>query len=521
MPGLANGTAGGCLGTQTCAAVSKQFVCVGNAVSGDAGALDSASDAHADGTISDANGNRASDSTTSDASGDGASESTIPDASRDSPKDAGPGADTSNPCPSAQTQFGNIAQGDSNPNFQSGVAVRTTNDLLIFSGYSGPDPAGDGGGSPINAIYVQDFDSTTAASKGPAHLLFRQSDLVDAVLTNGNVMEIYSAAISPAGQIALVYFSGFNSNGAGYGLYAAFLDSGVDAGTASDGGVGLQLQKVVLLETAAFSGQPYVIWSDSTQSFVISWEYNVGNWFVAVNKFLGGGQNAGGSTDPVPTDDPNAYIYGVAGDDTLIASRASGSVGESGNLFGVAYIDNAHIYPAFTALDGLGNAVGSSFDVASAYNGSWVAVAGTAKGFVYLYDNNPETAVTEVFLPASADAGVVGFPDGGDAGGFPTFNFTGAVRAYAARAIADETGGAGGVGLVLQYPTKVSFAYVNADGVGHQGPNEVFARNYAGLNGVNYAGGDEVALSTLAGSFVVSLYNTSTQSTQATASGCP
>jgi hypothetical protein len=50
-----------------------------------------------------------------------------------------------NSCPSAQTQFGNIAQGDSNPNFVSGVGVRGPNDLFIFDGYHGPDPVGDGG----------------------------------------------------------------------------------------------------------------------------------------------------------------------------------------------------------------------------------------------------------------------------------------------------------------------------------------------------------------------------------------
>ena len=40
-------------------------------------------------------------------------------------------------------------------------------------------------------------------------------------------------------------------------------------------------------------------------------------------------------------------------------------------------------------------------------------------------------------------------------------------------------GGLGGVGLALLYPDGASFGYVNADGVGHQGPNSVLAHTYA------------------------------------------
>lgn len=87
------------------------------------------------------------------------------------------------------------------------------------------------------------------------------------------------------------------------------------------------------------------------------------------------------------------------------------------------------------------------------------------------------------------------------------------MQANAARAIADQTGGAGGVGLALQYPTMVSFAYVNTDGIGHQGPDTVFPHTYAT--------GDEVSLTNFGGSFVVSLYNASANSTQIAASGCP
>ncbi len=71
-PGASVGTPGGCLEAQVCTATpnSTTYVCVDSTVSGDAGALDSSAaspDAHGDGTISDASGDRATDVTLSDA----------------------------------------------------------------------------------------------------------------------------------------------------------------------------------------------------------------------------------------------------------------------------------------------------------------------------------------------------------------------------------------------------------------------------------------------------------------------
>jgi|HubBroStandDraft_6_1064221.scaffolds.fasta_scaffold36952_3 hypothetical protein len=424
-----------------------------------------------------------------------------------------------NSCPSAQTQFGITAQGDVNENFQSGVGARTATDLYIFSGYVGPDPNAEAGAPTINATYVQAFDAQTAVSKGPAQLLFVQPNLINADF-GGYVSALYSTAVSPTGQIALVYRANHNGN-TDIGLYAAFLDSAVDAGTGSDGGIaGLQLKNIVLLETVWMTGQPYVIWSDASQAFVISWFYHPGpgdpgpGAAVAVAKFLVGGQAAGGSTNPVPTNDPNGYVYNPTLGYSLVPSSVSGSVGESGNLSGVAYLDTPGNNPGITVLDSIGNQVGSSFELVPNTDGNWSAVGGTSNGFVYFYDKPSPSSVAEIFLPTSGDAGVIGSPsDGGDAGAFPTFTFTGGARANAARAIADGTGGAGGVGLALLYPTQVSFAYVNADGVGHQGPETVFAHTYAD--------GDEVSMTNVAGSFVVSLYNSSTRSTVVAASGCP
>ncbi|MGO9832906.1 MAG: hypothetical protein ACLP1X_01690 [Polyangiaceae bacterium] len=428
---------------------------------------------------------------------------------------SGGGTDASNSCPSAQTQFGITAQGDVNTNFQSGVGARTATDLYIFSGYVGPDPTADAGAPTINATYVQAFDAQTAVSKGPAQLLFVQPNLINSDF-GGYVSALYSTAVSPTGQIALVYRANHNGN-TDIGLYAAFLDSAVDAGTGSDGGVaGLQVKNIVLLETVWMTGQPYVIWSDASQAFVISWFYHPGpgdpgpGAAVAVAKFLVGGQAAGGSTNPVPTNDPNGYVYNPTLGYALVPSSVSGSVGESGNLLGVAYLDTPGNNPGITVLDSVGNQVGSSFELVPDAGGGWSAVGGTSNGFVYVYDKASPSSVAEIFLPTSGDAGVIG---SGDAGAFPTFSFTGGARANAARAIADGTGGVGGVGLALLYPTQVSFAYVNADGVGHQGPETVFAHTYND--------GDEVSMTNVAGSFVVSLYDSSTRSTKVAASGCP
>jgi hypothetical protein len=137
-----------------------------------------------------------------------------------------------------------------------------------------------------------------------------------------------------------------------------------------------------------------------------------------------------------------------------------------------------------------------------------VTVGATAAGFVYLYDNGNNVA--EVFVPTSGDAGVA-LPDAGD-GGLPGFLFTGGVQAIEAHAINDDTGGIGGVGVVLLYSNGLSFAYVDANGATHLGPSSVIAHTYAL--------GDQINITNFGGSFGVSLYSAATQSTQLAASGC-
>ena len=441
-------------------------------------------------------------------SGDGSAPDgpvSMPDATGGN-SDASDGGSTvvPNSCPSAQTQFGNTAQGDANPNFTSGVGVRTATSLLIFSGYAGPDPdAGapsDGGDAgTVNVVYVQAFDPTTANPLGPARPLFTAPP--------GSGLVVESASIAPTGEIALAFRYGGpwgyadpnNNNSTRTSLYAAFLETTADAGSP-----GVTLQKApVQLESATVFGQPHVAWSVATGAFVFSWQYNLGGgvgsgpYFLAIKSFRRNGQAAGG-TSPVPTDQPSATVF------DYYDRNEQGSVAAGPNLFGVAFQQTNTNNPSLTILDLSGNQVGGSVPIASG-NHNWVTVGATAQGFVYLYDNG--SSVAEAFVPTSADAGAV-VSDAGLSG----FTFTGAIGAYEAHAINDDTGGLGGVGVALLYSNGLSFAYVNADGVAHVGPLSVIAHTYAAY--------DQVNITNFGGSFGLSLYSAATQSTQMAASGC-
>ncbi len=253
--------------------------------------------------------------------------------------DASPG----NSCPTgAQTQFGNIATGDSNSAFGGGTTL-------------------------ISAVFLQSFDLQTTANRGAAQPLFSLKNLVapnhgdycrsgtPVICTAGGVS---SVAIAPTGQIALVGSAGFVNDAGGCGsqggrcwaesmLYAAFLDA------ASDGGVsGLRVRNIVLLETASSRGSPRVIWSKASQAFVMSWWYQGSDNanHVKVAKFLADGRTAGGNSDVAPTDRPQGVIN---------ATGDQGSVGVSGNLFGVAYATGTGGYPALTVMDPVGIQVGT------------------------------------------------------------------------------------------------------------------------------------------------------------------
>jgi hypothetical protein len=434
----------------------------------------------------------------------------------------GDGTVATSACPSAQTQFGFTAQGDTNASFTSGVGLRTASGMLVFSGYAGPPTGGftasGDGGTTVNLVYVQSFDPGQGTTTSQAQPLFQAPA--------GTNFFVYGAAIAPTGQIALVY--GYNDcctmpnlpffdyvypyeSFYGAGIYAAFLDSSPDAGSP-----GVTLARTVPLETGEYLGQPHVIWSAATQSFVFSWHSQptngsgvaIGQGVATVQKFLVTGAAAGGDTDVVPTNDSTGEVLGGNND--------QGAVGVSGSLFGVVYETGAPNgvggrelpYPFLTLLDAQGNLVGSTIQISSvSTNGAnWITIAGTAQGFVYLYDNSP--GVTGAFIPVSGGAAVLPV-DGG--AGFQPIAITGTIEATSADAIADDTP-AGGVGVALLYANGVSFAYVNPDGSVKLQPNRVFAHTYV----VN----DEYSVGVFGGSFALALYDSVAHSTQIAASGC-
>ncbi len=490
---------GGCVAGDYCVTTGASSACYSATSSADEATLIAAGVLSPDGSVlEDASTVAlAPDGSTSTPDGsNGAGGPGGPDGATAGMSDAGEGGGTGTvtTCPTSQTQFGSTAQGDPNPNFTSGVGVRTATQLLIFSGYAGGGDAGDAGTD--NLVYVQAFDPMTANSLGPAQPLFTAPAGAGFVLA--------SASIAPTGQIALAFNYGGSPNWANASttqtsLYAAFLGASADAGPA---GVALQ-RAPIEIESAQIEGQPHVIWSTATGAFVFSWVYVSGGWFVGTKDFLPNGQAAGG-TDPVPSNQGNAVVgFGAAND--------QGSAAGGPSLLGVAFqtssngVGGQNYWPSLTILDLNGNQVGGAVLVAMA-GSNWVTVATTAEGFVYVYDNGG-SGVAEAFVPTSADAGAV-ISDAG----FSGFNFTSSMQAKNAHAINDDTGGPGGVGVALLYANGLSFAYVNADGVTHVGPTSVIAHTYAAY--------DQINITNFKGSFGLSLYSAATQSTQMAASGC-
>ena len=415
-------------------------------------------------------------------------------------------------CTSPQTSFGAIGQGDSNPNFRSGMGALGTNVMYIFSGYVAP--LGDGGTQTWDTeVYVQAFDPKSGASKGPSRSIFAVPTMG---LTSGGVPPFYvtNAAVAPTGEIAVLYYLAIGPES----LYLAFLSPST-AGGSSDGGSadGLTYQKTVLVNAnspyVTFPGEPadhmpQVIWSNTSQTFIVS--ARIGNTY-ALYKYAPDGQ-AAGSIDPVPT---NVSDNGVG--------SSIGSVGESGNLLGYAYTCAQKASACLTILDENENPVGQPIVLGDNLLGgaSWAGVAGTAKGFVWFYDGQEQSAqfpngfVGEAFVSTSTDGGIAGGDAGAvGAGTFPGFTFT--PRPIDGRLVADDvgTGGGGGVGAALVYSDgSVKFAYVTADGAGHQGPYTAIPQG---------GGAGAMSITNFNGSFAISSYTPATNSAQVVATGiCP
>jgi hypothetical protein len=415
------------------------------------------------------------------------------------------------PCPSPQTQFGFIAQGDSNPNFTSGVGVRTATSMLIFSAYSGPAPSGfdggagyttpgaDGGVPTVNLVYVQAFDPVKSKAKGPASVLFQAA--------SGPQFTVDDVSIAPTGEIALLHSQGQVEEGYQNALYASFLTP-----TSDTTGAGVQLDVTVQIESAVlmvngktgYANFPRAIWSPASRAFVFSWLYGAqttfgyGNGIIKVRKFLPSGQGAGGDTN-------NVIGPGYGG------GHDQSAVGTSGDMLGVgsasADCNGGCSGGLLTILNAKGQ-VGETIDLKAPFIINWITVAGTDTGFVGLFGSGSTVSTSFVPTVALADAGAPVVSDGGVAKVIPGFTVNSA--ATRARAISDNTGGVGGVGVVLLEPNGASFLYVNSDGKTYVGPGTA----------ISGSGGFMAAVSNFGGSFGVSLYNSTSHSTQMVASGC-
>ena len=407
------------------------------------------------------------------------------------------GADGATACKGPQTLFGNIIQGDPNPNFTSGVGVRSGNQVFIFSGYRTAPDAGaadpDAGTPAGNAVYVQAFNATTGASAGAPVALFPVAD--------SGPWGVSDVSVAPTGEIALLYSRALP--GSGQALHAAFLS----AGTPDAGAAGLQVSQNVLIESAPFQ-YPHVTWAANSKRFVLSWKYQTTAWFVRVKKFLPDGRGAGGDTNAVEAP-------------TLDSRWDQGSVGTSADLFGAVTVASATYFPFLTILDSVGNPVRDSIAAPNVYlnNGSnWVSVGGVANGFVVLAHNSG--TVHAAFVPTTgagsvlADGGAPADAGNGDAGdaGKPSYDtFTFPSTASTAHMISDDTGGAGGVGAVLLEQNGASFLYVMPDGTTRMATGTV----------ISSANGAGAAISNYRGSFAISLYDSTAHATQMVATSCP
>jgi hypothetical protein len=384
------------------------------------------------------------------------------------------------------TTFPRIAQGDSSPNWTSGVGAITANDLFIFYGWSGSNPGQeDGGVGKYGAIYVQSFDPRTSASRGPAHVLFNAP-----TGDYGSQPVVYGTATAPSGQIAILYSVLINLS---TGLYVAFFDPSADAGAPT----------IVLLDPNPQSQQlPYVIWSNARNAFALTWVTSTNT--LKVENFSPEGLAVGGNTNVVPT----------SGVSNSVSGSFQGGIAESGNILGVAYSDPKTYYPFLTVLDRVGNPVGSPLQVGT-YATPWNAIAGTPKGFVYFYPSNSNSwDLEEVFLPTSGDASVVAAAP--DAGPFsPTSVNPGGGQAHGGSACMDNVGpnATGGVGVAVFYDQGPTFMYLNPDGTQPQSPTQVVAHSMATY--------DTLSVTSFNGRFLVSLWSNVASSTQIFANGCP
>ena len=389
-----------------------------------------------------------------------------------------------NLCTSPQTTFGNVAKGDANPGFTSGVGVRAGNRLVMLNGYA--SSPGSEAGAVTSAVWVQAFDLATGKSAGPAAQLFEMPD--------APLLQVRAAAVAPGGEIVVLHSNATAGDMAHQTeLHATFL-MGATPGAAN---AGLAVSRTFKVESVQFA-TPRVIWSTASSSFVTSWQYLVsGNWYMRVRKFLPDGRGAGADTNIVPA--------------PILDNRWDQSnVGVSGRFLGVTSVDVTTYYPHLAILDVEGNAVGPSItlNMTGLGNGAlWTTVGGTSAGFVTI--SHQAGTAYQVFVPINSMGGVgapdAGAGDGGAAPSFPSVMFPS--TASTAHMVSDDLGG---TGAVMLEENGASFLYVKADGTTRLATGTVISSNEGTMANISH----------FHGSFAVSLYEGKAHVTRVIASGC-
>jgi hypothetical protein len=393
----------------------------------------------------------------------------------------------------AMTRFGHVATGDINLGYTSGIGVRTATEFLVFSGYAGP-PAVDGGtnvdagvASYIERIDVQHFDLITGVKKGPSAPLFNSASAGTGAAAN---IQVSGVAVSPTGQIAVVYDAASSQNGNYWAVYLTFLDSALAV---------VQTTQLVSVGYDVFHHQSHVQWLNG--AFVASWVTNYGP--VKIAPFGTDGSPAGNSI-VVPTNDPSGFVYD--------ASDPDGDLAFSGGVFAVTYIATSG-YPLMTVLDPSGTEVGGPLILPYGVQFSDVSVAATSQGFVAVYEGADSgdggTRVASVLATLVSTSGTPGstfsFPGGYAYGGGNGSNV------YSIRGASDGTG----AGFAVFYPDgSESFLYASGDGSKPTNQPILSQRDPASPL-------DEAHITNLAGSFAISLYSGAEHRTRVAATSCP
>jgi hypothetical protein len=402
-------------------------------------------------------------------------------------------------CTGPELQFGDVAKGDANASFTSGVGTHNADTFFIFSAYHGTLPADggvDGGGdaaAPVTGslVYAQEFDMKTGASLGPAAPLF-------APVEDGPMFYVEDVAIAPTGELVVIYSHTTVVDTRRDAVFAAFLTA---TPVADAGAPTLHVVRTVQLESVT-SAHPHVIWWDANQTFVTSWKFIGGGgvWQGRIKAFLPSGLPGPGSVGIVPN--PTALSD---------YTRDEAQVGAAGSLMGMVIRNAATATDYLTIMGNDGLQVGNSIEL-SPVGADWSTVGATKNGFVSFF--NSATTIHAIYAPTTGPASILadgGAPDGGAAGvPTPTELFTFGSNIRTGHAISDDVAAGGGVGAGILEDDGAAFVYVTADASKHYTLGTV----------ISSASGAEIAVTNFKGSFGVSLFSNVTGATSVVASSC-